>query len=367
MKKLWFISILILVVGVVGYLGVQKAKGKIDALLSEQEQLPHTPDTPLKLTGKGNLSGTETLFVPYWSLGSSSEIPDHYNRLIYFGVTPGSRGIDTNEAGYTDLALFHKATADLAAKKYLALRMTDSDQNFTILENKDRQQMIIADTLEAAKSNGFSGVVVDLELRALPFDSLIGQINTFISTFSREAKAKHLVFAETFYGDTFYRLRPFDIKTLTGTGDEVMIMAYDFHKANGAAGPNFPLQGHETYGYDMDEMIQDFLKIVPSNRITVVFGMFGYDWQVGPSGVPVSGAVAVTDEEIDQKFLSGCEFTSCEVKPDGVSRETKITYKDEDGKNHIIWFEDDASVNKKKEALKSYHIDSFGYWAYSYF
>lgn len=366
MKKLIFIALLIVLAGV-AYLSVKKLQNEINSVLSEQVQTPSSPDAPLKLTGNGDLTGSETIFVPYWSLDNTSEIPSRYNRLVYFAVTPGTNGLDTSESGYTDLSLFRRVSTKTAAKIYLALSMTDTTQNFAILENKKRQQALINDTLKTAQDNGFSGVVVDLELQALPFDSLVGQINTFIADFSDAAQERHLAFAQTFYGDTFYRLRPFDIKSLTKSGDEVMIMAYDFHKAKGSPGPNFPLGGEDTYGYDMEEMIQDFLKIVPSNKITVVFGMFGYDWKVNGSGASLDTANPLTDTQISQKFLNGCQYADCKVMPDSVSKETKITYKDTDSVSHIVWFEDAASVVKKQMLLAKYHIGSFGYWAYSYF
>ncbi len=366
MRKLLLILGIAALLGAGLYFSVKKVQHKLDAVLTEHESAPDATGTPLKLTGNGSLTGATTLFVPYWSFDKTSEMPDTYSRVVYFGISPGADGINRSGPGYLNLPVFLHITRNLSAKKYLALRMTDSKENFKVLEDKNLQAKLIAQTLTAAKEDGFSGVVVDLELQALPFDKLLGQINDFVSSFSSEARKSQLAFAETFYGDTFYRVRPFDIKTLTRSGDEVMIMAYDFHKAKGNPGPNFPLSGSATYGYDMQHMIQDFLQIVPSNKITVIFGMFGYDWPVDGKGVSQANAQPMSDHEIDQKLINNCDFSKCQWVNDAVSGETKVTYEDH-GQQHVVWFEDTESAAKKEQALKKYHIQSYGYWAYSYF
>lgn len=164
----------------------------------------------------------------------------------------------------------------------------------------------------------------------------------------------------TIYGDTFYRKRPYDIKSIGSSLDELMIMAYDFSKSYGEPGPNFPHEGQEQYGYDLKTMIEDFANLVPREKLTVIFGMYGYDWTVDDKERPLKQAQALSFNEIKKKYPENC--SNCTTSRDELAQETKIVAGD-----HVIWFEDSTSAQKKQEYLKSQGIGNFAYWAYGYF
>jgi len=249
----------------------------------------------------------------------------------------------------------------------LTLQMENTDINSAILKDKNLQQKVIAQTISLAQQNGFSGVVLDLEMGGIPFDALVDEINSFTKALDTAAKAGHLEFAVTLYGDTFYRLRPFDVKTIATHADTVMIMAYDFHKSRSSAGPNFPLSGQDIYGYDMSKMADDFLQAVPNKKITVIFGLFGYDWPVDDKGNAIGTGQPVTDTQISDKFLTNCAYKECHWNRDTVSGETVIHYTDDNNRKHIVWFDDMQSAKAKEQYLKKRGIGNFSFWANSYF
>ncbi len=307
-----------------------------------------------------------SLFVPYWSLPDNPQSFSDYTELLYFGVASGKDGINTNESGFLGLADF-VAGVPVATEKLLVLRMLDSKENFEILKDHKKQTKIINETIHIAKEHGFSGIVLDLELSALPFDSLIKQINYFNNSFYNSSRSKDLEYRITVYGDTYYRIRPFDIKTLAHSSDGIMVMAYDFHKSGGNPGPNFPLKGKDKYGYSYEELIDKLLTEVPVNKIGVIFGLYGYDWHVDEKNIAQSLGRPMSYLEIKNSILPDCQILSCKVFKDPLSAETQITYISTDGDKHIIWFEDMESVSKKQEYLKSKGIRAFSLWAHSYF
>ncbi len=306
------------------------------------------------------------LFVPYWALTQDKIPSDDYDQFIYFGIAVNNQGIDKVEQGFTGLERFVK-TADASKEKLLAVRMLDKDTNFAILKDKSLQEKIIQQTIDLAKQNEFGGIVLDLEISSLPFASVTTQMNDFVAAFYKAAKKENLSFSLVLFGDTFYKLRPYDVVSLVKTTDHMLIMAYDFHKAKGEPGPNFPFSGKETYGYDFKTMTEDFLNIVPAERLTIVFGMFGYDWVVDENGKAIETGKSLSLFSIKEKFINNCLFKNCKVKRDEESAETKISYIDNKGNHHIVWFEDEESVAKKMEFLKEKGLNSIGYWAYSYY
>jgi len=309
---------------------------------------------------------SKSLFVPYWSFTTKDIDTADFDSVIYFGVSANTKGIDTTESGYTKLAQFNRSVpADM--KKLLTVRMINSAINSKVLDDKKLQGKIIQEAIVIAKEHGFSGIVFDFEINALAFPSVVENITQFYKTFYTQSKKNNLSFHITLYGDTVYRARPYNVEEISHYADKILIMTYDYHKSRGNPGPNFPLSGKDTYGYDIDSMLTDFSKDVSMEKLVIVFGLFGYDWEVDGKKESVTNGVPLSFLEIKRNFVDTCSEKDCQVRKDPLSGETKITYTDADGKPHIVWFEDETSVEKKKEFLASKGINATSIWAYSYY
>lgn len=309
---------------------------------------------------------TTSLFVPYWTVGTRRIDDKDYDRIMYFGLSVNEKGIDTEDAGYKKINSFLKLT-DTNKERFLVIRMINSATNSKVLNNNELQAKIIKDSVELAKANGFNGIVLDFEMSALAFESVIKSITEFYRSFYKEVKDNNLQFIITLFGDTFYLARPYDVSEIAKNTDEILIMAYDFHKARGNPGPNFPLNGKKKYGYDFAQMVEDFSKSVPAEKLSIVFGLFGYDWIVNDKNEASQSATPLSFFQIKDRFLSSCSFVECSSNRDLESAETEVRYEDADGTQHSVWFEDLESVEKKRMFLKEKGIESIGFWAYSYF
>lgn len=309
----------------------------------------------------------KSIFIPYWALNSDKKLEIYdYQKIIYFRIATNEKGIDKEDIGYRRLKTFSDLSGNFS-KKYLAIRMVNSSLNLKVLKNKNLQLEIIKQSIDLAKENSFKGLVLDFEISALSFESVIKDINEFYKKYYDLSKKESLEFLFTIYGDTFYRGRPYDVGYLAGNSDGVLIMAYDFHKYKGNPGPNFPYSGKEIYGYDFKTMIKDFSEKVPAEKITVILGMFGYDWIVDDKNQPVNTAKSLSFGEIKNKFPDKCEFKNCSSIKDKESLETKINYFDFNNNKHVIWFEDEDSAEQKADYIRQNGVNSVGFWAYSYF
>lgn len=315
-------------------------------------------DVDISVSSKENY-----IFIPYWTVDSAiADAP--FNSLIYFGVDASVKGVDSAEDGYKKLNTFHEFSK--GKKTLLTVRMLDPEENSDILKNKKIQNQIISESIIIAKEYGFSGIILDLEMKGLPFDSLINRITDFNKSFYENSKREDLSFSTLIYGDVYYRIRPYDVKKLSIYADRIFVMSYDFSKSNGNPGPNFPLEGKDIYGYDFKIMVSDFKKEVPSSKLTFIFGMFGYDWPIDKNGKSTGPGVAKTTLQAE-RMIAGCVAEdTCSVSLDKSSQETKVTYQKE-GSERVLWFETSHSTDKKITYLKSVGLESVGWWAYSYF
>ena len=378
MKKIVIILLLLFA----GFLGFFLAKTYLQQ--NNSRIIPEKKVTPTKQINKISIT-SKSIFVPYWSFDSGNSDFSEYDSLIYFGIAPNYEGINKQEDGYKGLPAFIENSE--GKKKFLTLRMIDYDVNTFVLENDAVQKKIIAETLDILEEYKFAGAVLDLEISNSLNKDISIQINNFVQQFYSEVNKNYRRFFVTIYGDTFYKKRPFDLSFLAKNSDGIMIMAYDFHKSRGEPGPNFPYTsgpasaeataGRAKYPYNFKMMISDFLRFVPKEKLTVIFGMFGYDWLVDEKKRLIRQAEALSLNEMNKKFIEKCEFKNCVIKRDNISKETEINYiissptPDEQDiyriDYHIVWFEDEESVKTKTVYLRDQEISNISYWAYGYF
>lgn len=313
--------------------------------------------------GELNSPEEEYIFVPYWTI--SSDLADApYDNLIYFGISADLEGIDKTDLGYKNMSEFIANTQ--GKETHLTVRMLDSDVNLEILDNKNLQEKVISQSIDIARENGFTGIILDLEIQGIPFESFVQSITDLNINFSKSARNNNLTFGTLIYGDAYFRARPYSVKEIAQNVDRVYVMAYDFSKARGNPGPNFPLSSKEVYGYDFKTMTVDYLKDVSAEKLTVVLGMFGYDWEIDNEnrGIGIASSKSTLGFE---KFMISCvDSNSCSVSVDPDSKETQIIHTQEN-KKHIVWFETSSSADRKIEFLKSSGVNSIGFWAYSFF
>ncbi len=362
MKIIIFVIIFISVVAIAGNVVLSQFRQKIDRALSVQPAASTPSPTPLP-------TPTETketfLFVPYWAVSNDSLQNLPYKNLVYFGIAANKNGLLLQEEGYHRLNTFIESAG--SKRKLLTIRMINSAENFEVLKDKKSQEKIIREAIVLAKKENFQGIVLNLELSALPFDSLIEQITFFNREFFLESKKEKLSYFVTAYGDSYYRVRPFNMSALSKDSDGIFIMTYDLHKAKGNPGPNFPLKGKEEFGYDIERMLENFSSSVDAKKITIVLGLYGYDWEVDEKENAVSMGKPLSLREARITLIDNCSYKVCTWERDILTAELQIKYETLDNKKHIVWLEDKESVKRKEEFLNSRGITSFAYWAYSYF
>lgn len=304
MKKSLFLAAIV-IIGVVLFAKKPEIKTKIPLTTTNSEK-------PKKTTA--SLIEKKSIFVPDWTLGEKIMSDNVYDRRIYFG----------SETKQPENILW---------------------VTYKVNSVEELNQLTIKDST-------VEGIVLDLEISGLATEDLINQINRGVEKLYIQVKEKNLKLALALYGDLFYRQRPYDLKTLNQFSDEIMVMAYDFHKSYGEPGANFPYQ-------EFKKMIDDYLDFIPAEKLTIIFGMYGYDWTL-KDGKPLKAAEALTLNQIKTKFSEG-------TTTDPVSKEKNINYKGEDGYDHVIFFEDEESAQVKTDYLKEKGIGSIAYWAWSYF
>ncbi|HRN96487.1 MAG TPA: glycosyl hydrolase family 18 protein [Candidatus Levybacteria bacterium] len=350
--------LIIIVIGIFVFLNRQNIPRP--AVLSDR----NVQSDSQKVTPK-SIEAVESVFVTYWTLNSESSL-EGYNSAYYFGVEANEQGINKDEIGFSRINAFLEKTKHIP-NRFLVVRMVDKEVNSEVLKDVQAQKRIADESVAIANEYGFDGIVLDFEISSISFGAVTDRVTAFYTTASKVTKNNNLQFYVTLYGDTYYRVRAYDVKKIGDLADRVLIMSYDFHKSRGNPGPNFPMSGKEEYGYDFQKMISDFSNDVDIEKLEIIFGMFGYDWEVDDEGKATEYGDALSTQEITLSYIDDCSQARCEWKRDLQSQEVVILYETTDGTKHTVWMEDRESAKRKKEYIQNKGISKVSYWAYSYF
>jgi spore germination protein YaaH len=120
----------------------------------------------------------------------------------------------------------------------------------------------------------------------------------------------------------------YDLKAIAAISDAVVLMAYDEHYQTGQPGS---IAGQNWF----DDGLKDTLESIPSNKLIVGIGAYGYDWTEGKAGAdPIAF--------YDAAQLAARVAAQIETDPETIN--SRFAYRDANGKNHQVWLLDAVSA-----------------------
>jgi hypothetical protein len=310
-------------------------------------QTRHTPQRAEKLE-------TEW-FVPHWTMNDRINALSS-RRIHYFGISPARDGTIRDDNGWRRMDEFIGYTQGMS--RSLVITMLDDEVNTAFLRDSSLRERFIL-LLDAVLAGGeWDMIVLDFEYRALPFSGVSEDINQWSEQLSTAARNHGMQFGMLIYGDTFYRVRPYDIQFLSTLSDRMYIMAYDFYKTNDTAGPQFPISAKD---YDFQQMLRDMTGVIPHEKLTIIHGLFSYLWRKDQGR-----GEAITLNQAEGRLFPDCRENACIVRRDLDTHALHITYTDRDSTEVEVWVEDIDTIAKKNELLRAEGMSAVGYWAYGY-
>ncbi|MET3700096.1 spore germination protein [Bacillus oleivorans] len=131
--------------------------------------------------------------------------------------------------------------------------------------------------------------------------------------------------------------------------DFVVIMTYEWGYSGGPAMPVSPIGPvREVLEYAITEM--------PSQKILMGQNLYGYDWTLPYQEGTIAEAVS------PQEAIERAVQHNVAIQYDYEDQAPFIEYRDAEGKNHIIWFEDARSIQAKFNLIKELNLRGMSYW-----
>jgi len=204
----------------------------------------------------------------------------------------------------------------------------------------------IAAIVELVTANGYDGIQIDYEDLAAAdraaFSAFVGELGGALHGIGKLLYVT--VHAKTDDDGYDPRNQAQDYAAIGAAADMVFVMTYDWHWETSSSGPIAP------YGW-MDQVVQYAVTQIPSGKVILGVGLYGYDW-AGDEGVPVTWSQV---QALAERYQVPKQWDEASASP-------HLSYTGDDGRTHEVWYEDDRSVQAKFDLARRHRLGGIGLW-----
>ncbi|MNZ67490.1 Spore germination protein YaaH [compost metagenome] len=255
-----------------------------------------------------------------------------------------------------DSAIINAAYAQRAAPMMVITNFESgtfsSEIAHAVLSDTAVQERLIANILEMMRQKGYLALNVDFEyvpradreLYNAFLQRLVDSLhpyNYLVST----CLAPKLSAAQT---GTLYEAH--DYPAHGRIVDFVILMTYEWGWSGGPPRAVAPLN-------EVVKVLNYALSVMPPEKIVMGMPLYGYDWTL-PYVQGAKWAPTISPKEAVNRAAK----YGAEIQYDEEAQSPFYTYYDEEGRQHIVWFEDARSVQAKFNIVKTYHLRGVSYW-----
>ena len=221
-----------------------------------------------------------------------------------------------------------------------------------ILSNDELINKLLDNAIKTMKEKGYKGIDFDFEyLGAENKERYVSFLKLASEKLKKEGYTLSAALAPKYSDDqTGILYEGHDYKAIGDIVDYVFFMTYEWGWSGGPPRPVAPI--------DEVRKVMDYaLSVVPKNKIMMGIPLYGYDWTLpyvrgGKFAKAISSQQAI---ELANKY-------GVEIKYDEEAQSPYFNYTDEEGKAHIVWFEDARSIQAKFDLVKELGLKGLFYW-----
>lgn len=323
-------------------------------------------------------------FAPYWTFDKLDNVNfETLTTLAYFSITvDGNGNLDKGDQGYiafkSDKAteIFQKAHK-FGTRVVLTLTQMRNEQILALLDSPEAEERVINQAVSEVSDRGIDGINVDFEYNGNPgpeyrkkFTDFVRHLTDRMHQANPNSKVTVSVYAASIKDPKIY-----DIGALADVSDGIFMMAYDFAPVSAdQAIPTAPLYGHKEgqYWYDISTAVDDFLKVMPAEKLILGVPWYGYDYPVSAPEVKASTLPYWLGRPLTQTYAAALENINPEKKgivsyQEGWDDLGKVGwrayYSTFTGTWRMIFLEDQKSLGIKYDFAKSKNLAGVGIWA----
>lgn len=329
-------------------------------------------------------------FAPHWTINRLDNVDwSVLTTMAYFGVPVGGNGeLDREDVGYTTISTPRAQEVFAKARKsgtriVLTLTQMNNEDIRALMDDSEASKKSIRQAVEVIKDNDFDGVNIDYEYVGNPGDSYRNKFTNYVRNFKAalEKAVPGSQLTVSVYASSVREPKIYDIAKVAENSDAIFMMAYDFATAaSDHVIPTSPLYGHKEgkYWYDVSTAVEDFLSVMPAEKLILGLPWYGYNYPVSEPGVKVSKYTGYSYYYWyrGRRYLghSGAPKAAAQtyaLASQNVDEKTgwddngKVGWRAyrEDGIWRMIFVEDEKSLSIKYKFAKDNNLAGVGVWA----
>ena len=228
----------------------------------------------------------------------------------------------------------------------------DNQRSGLVLTDPQVRRAFLAEVLSVVRQRGYRGVDVDFEF--VPAEQRQDYID-FVDALRRELSAMgYPVLAalapKTYAAQPGLLYEGHDYAGLGAAADFVLLMTYEWGYAYGPPMAVAPLpQVRQVLDYAVTE--------IPAGKILLGIPNYGYDWPL-----PFRQGETRARSLSNQEAVALAVRYGAEISYDETAKSPYFYYTAEDGRPHMVWFEDGRSAAAKLRLVAEYGFHGAGYW-----
>ena len=294
----------------------------------------------------------------YASLQSYSNYLDILS-IDVFAVQDDGSIAGSDDLGAADYAFAHDIAAYACVSNYRGEPLYDFDPALARAAILTHRDTFLSQLVDIAGDERYTGINIDLESIAYSDDIQADSaaFTEFINLLAARLHAmdKQLIISvpaksgESPDDDWAY---PYDLAALGQAADYLQLMTYDQHGPWGEPGPVAGLDWvAETTAYAAE--------LVDPAKLLLGLPAYAYDWDLGAYETGEADAVADLYWTDMPELLA---LPGAQVGRDAAADSPFLRYS-LDGDEHVVWYEDAASIRAKASLVGRYNLGGIAVWA----
>ncbi len=220
-----------------------------------------------------------------------------------------------------------------------------------ILSDEALTARVVANTVDNVISKGYGGVELDFEYispeYAARYASLARQLKSALGD-------EYVVFCDlapkTSSSQPGLLYESHNYAELGAACDKVFLMTYEWGYQYGPPLPVSPIE-------NVRKVIEYAVTVIPPEKIFMGIPSYGYDWQL-----PYERGVTVATPVSNVAAVALARRVGAEIQYDTAVEAPFFNYTDQNGAEHIVWFQDARSSEALASLAAEYSLDGIGVW-----
>jgi len=275
-----------------------------------------------------------------------------YLSIFTYGFMADGSIISVDDQELINIAL------DYGVAPIMMLSPLDSNGVFSnelasqLLNNEEAKKRLIQNVLGALYEKGYQGVDLDFEyIFAQDKELYIGFVNDMRKALNAQGYTVNVDLApKTSAEQSGLLYEAHDYGALGAASNYVLVMTYEWGYTYG---PPMAVSPVNSVRRVLDYAVTD----IETYKIFMGMNNYGYNWPLpyekGVTAASTIGNVAAVS--LARQYGSVIEY-------DEASQAPYFTYVDEEGIEHVVWFEDARSIQARIRLVNEYDLNGAGYW-----